>query len=158
MELTWDHIDLRRREITVVGKGGKRRSVPINDNLMAVLESWSRDREGRLFPDYTPNQVSMRFLRRAREVGLPEGVTIHSLRATFTGHLIDIGVDIYTVSRLLGHSSVKVTERYYLAPNPDQARTAVELLNFARGDTERTEEDGDEVMAAVAMADAEGLD
>jgi hypothetical protein len=39
-------------------------------------------------------------------------------------------VDIYTVSKLLGHSSVKVTERHYLALDPDHVREAVNHLNF----------------------------
>jgi site-specific recombinase XerD len=52
----------------------------------------------------------------------------HTLRVTFACHLIKKGVDIYTVSRLLGHSNVKVTEKHYLALDPDHIRSAVNQL------------------------------
>lgn len=104
--------------------------MPINDTLLKVFEEWLKRREGRLFTDYTPNQVSMAFRRRRREAGLPKGISIHTLRATFACHLIAKGVNIYTVSKLLGHSSVKVTERHYLALDPAHLRDAVNHLNF----------------------------
>lgn len=113
-----------------IGKMGKQRSIPINDALLRMLERWRGRHEGKLFPDLGPNQVTMTFRRRRREVGLPRGISIHTLRATFACHLIAKGVDIYTVSKLLGHSSVKVTERHYLALDPDHVRDAVNYLNF----------------------------
>ena len=61
---------------------------------------------------------------------MPKGISIHTLRATFACHLIAKGVNIYTVSKLLGHSSVKVTERHYLALDPAHLREAVNHLNF----------------------------
>ena len=53
-----------------------------------------------------------------------------ALRATFASMLIEKGVDIYTVSRLLGHSSVKVTEKHYVALDAKHVRSAVEVLTF----------------------------
>ena len=85
---------------------------------------------GRLFPGYYPNQVSMKFRRWAREIGLPDNIKLHTLRATFACHLIRRGVDIYSISKLLGHHSVKMTEKYYLALDPDKAREAVGRLKF----------------------------
>lgn len=75
----------------------------------------------------------MKFRRLATSAGLPEGVKLHSIRATFANRLRDKGVDIYTVSKLLGHPRVKVTEKYYLAENPDLMKEAVELLEFGHG-------------------------
>jgi integrase len=131
--VTWDDIDLRKRQIVIrgqIGKMGKRRTIPINDNLFAVLSDWHGSHAGRVFPHYESNQVSMKFRRWRRQVGLPEGISIHSLRATFACHLIKNGVDIYTVSRLLGHSSVKVTEKHYLALDPRHVQSAVNQLNY----------------------------
>jgi integrase/recombinase XerD len=71
----------------------------------------------------------MKFRRWARHVGLPKGISPHSLRATFACHLIEQGVDIYVVSRLLGHSSVKVTEKHYLALDPRHVQQAVNRLD-----------------------------
>ena len=109
---------------------GKRRTIPISDELADVLISWALPSSGKLFPNYQPNQVSMKFRRWAHQILLPKGISLHSLRATFACHLIKNGVDIYTVSRLLGHSSVKVTERHYLALEPAHVKAAVNQLRF----------------------------
>lgn len=131
--VTWNDVDLQKRQIVIrgqVGKMGKRRTIPINDVLHAVLSVRPSPRQGRLFPHYGPNQVSMKFRRWARVAGMPQGISLHSLRATFACHLIKNGVDIYTVSRLLGHSSVKVTEKHYLALDPEHVRAAVNSLGY----------------------------
>jgi site-specific recombinase XerD len=52
------------------------------------------------------------------------------MRATFASVLIQKGVDIYTVSRLLGHGSVQVTERHYVALDAKHVRSVVDLLSF----------------------------
>ncbi|MCL4306520.1 site-specific integrase [bacterium] len=131
--LQWSDIDLPRRQIVVrgeTGKMGKRRTVPISDTLAELFIKWPGERSGLLFPDYKPDSVSQKFRRWARQISLPPDIHLHSLRATFACHLIEKGVDIYTVSRLLGHSSVKVTEKHYLALNQEHVRTAVNHLDF----------------------------
>jgi integrase len=128
----WNDVDLKRRQIMIsgqVGKMGRRRVVPLNDTLCELLSSWPRLETEQLFPNYGPNQVSMKFRRWARIIGLPKGISLHSLRATFACHLIEKGVDIYTVSKLLGHSSVRVTEKYYLALSPVHVQEAVNRLD-----------------------------
>jgi integrase len=130
---TWEDIDLQRRQILIrgeVGKMGKRRSIPINDVLYDVLYALRGVRKGLMFPDYGGNQVSMKFRRLAKKVDLPEGISLHSLRATFGSTLINKGVDIYTVSKLLGHSSVKVTEKHYLALDPAHVKAAINQLDY----------------------------
>ena len=54
-----------------------------------------------------------------------KGVTIHTLRHTFASHLVMKGVDLLTVSRLLGHSNTKTTEIYsHIAP--DHLQSAID--------------------------------
>ncbi|MBT7093849.1 MAG: tyrosine-type recombinase/integrase [Bacteroidetes bacterium] len=48
----------------------------------------------------------------------------------FGSTLIKKGVDIYTVSKLLGHSSVKVTEKHYLALDPAHVKEAINQLEY----------------------------
>ncbi len=133
--IAWEDIDLQKRQLLIrgeVAKMGKRRSIPINDILYNVLFRFRGDRKGQLFPNYAPNQVSMKFKRLARKIGLPAGYPLHSLRSTFGSTLINKGVDIYTVSKLLGHSSVKVTEKHYLALDPEHAKAAINQLEYGK--------------------------
>jgi integrase len=135
--MTWEDIDLRRRQVVVrstIGKMGKRRTIPINEALMTLFMEWPGPHCGRLFPDFGPDQITMAFRRLRKAAGLPNGISIHSLRATFACHLIEKGVDIYTVSKLLGHSSVKVTERHYLALDPQHLQDAINKIDFKEPD------------------------
>lgn len=150
--LNWSDVDLPRRQIVVrglIGKMGKRRTIPINDTLHELLVKWPQPHSGLLFPMYSPDTISQKFRRWVRQLGLPKGISLHSLRATFACHLIDKRVDIYTVSRLLGHSSVKVTEKHYLALDPSHVIEAVGKLEFGNGkttspaDSEASEQDPD---------------
>jgi hypothetical protein len=63
----------------------------------------------------------------ARTIGLP-GVGLHTLRHTCASRLVQAGVSLYVVKEWLGHSSIKITERYaHLAPRQfDSALAALE--------------------------------
>jgi len=131
--LNWEDVDLVNGQLVVRGeiaKMGKKRTVPINEPLLKFFTEWPGEHNGALFPGYGPNQVSMKFRRLARQLHLKKGVSIHSLRRTFATQLIEEGVDIYAVSRLLGHSSVKVTEGSYVVADPEHFKAAVRRLNF----------------------------
>lgn len=71
------------------------------------------------------NWVTHRF-DDIRTAGGPEGITAHSLRHTFASRLVQAGVDIFTVSKLLGHASIRMTERYsHLAPSAGVGAIAI---------------------------------
>ncbi len=115
--LNLSNVDLPCRQIIVrgeIGKMGKHRTIPINNTLHEVFAKWSHERSGLLFPEYKSGSVSQKFRRWAPSLGFPIGISLHSLRATFACHLIEMGVDFYTISRRLGHSSVKVTDKHCL--------------------------------------------
>lgn len=64
----------------------------------------------------------------AIDLGFPEGRrNAHMLRASFATHMLNRGVPVHVVSRLLGHSDIKITTRYS-AVNDNQRRAAVDLL------------------------------
>jgi len=123
LQLVWDDIDLSLNQITI-------RKVVINSSLKLILEQWNDNQTGRLFPNYSTNQISMKFMRWVRQLELPDNIKLHSIRASFACHLLSNDVDIYTISQLLGHTSVKVTEKYYLALDQVKARDAVDQLRF----------------------------
>ncbi len=66
---------------------------------------------------YTTVYVSHIFKQAIRDLGLPEELHLHSTRHTFAGLLVQSGVPIYSVSKLLGHASVQMTQvNAYLQP------------------------------------------
>jgi len=86
-------------------KSGRGRTVPLTERALAAL---CRFTEG---PTWTVDHAGHVFWKVRRALNLRD-VCLHVMRHTCAVRLITAGVPIYTVSRWLGHSSVKVTERY----------------------------------------------
>ncbi|MBT7618295.1 MAG: tyrosine-type recombinase/integrase, partial [Calditrichaeota bacterium] len=101
------------------------------EHLFSDLKE-DRDRGELVFPRFSKNPaaISKKFQTlRERVEKLPPELTTHLLRHTFASHLVMQGVDLTTVSSLLGHSTVKVTE-LYAHLQPDHIRMAVERLPY----------------------------
>ena len=75
-----------------------------------------------------PRAVQRQFARLTQKAGLT-GVHFHTLRHSFATRLLEMGVDVLTVSALLGHGSAKTTLDFYGHSLFDQRRRAVDLLN-----------------------------
>ncbi|MBF0516708.1 MAG: site-specific integrase [Nitrospirae bacterium] len=136
MDLTHGFIRLDRT------KNGEHRDIPINDDLKAVLQSISRrlDVPYVFFDDTTGkpfNDVKRSFQTACRRAGISD-FHFHDLRHTFASHLVMAGVDITTVSKLLGHKSLTMTLRYsHLSPN--HLQNAVNVLDITgNADEKRT--------------------
>jgi integrase len=125
LNLTWDNVDLSRRLIHVeLAKGGKRRTVPMNDVVAAMLQT--KASRGPVGPVFTLRgkpiekfSLSHAFKSYVRDAKLPDNLRWHSLRHTHATYLVQAGVPIFSVAKLLGHSDVKVTERHYAALSPE---------------------------------------
>ncbi len=91
----------------VVTKSKKTRVVPLNTMSRYIIESIGDDLFGRL----NANHVTRKFNYYLGLTGLQQ-FKLHSLRHTFATNLIRLGVDVYTVSRLLGHSDIRTTLVY----------------------------------------------
>ena len=136
LNLKWSQADLQDRIIVVTEtKGGKDRIVPINAVLYLELRKL-KDQNGTseyVFVNPKTNSpygdVKNAF-RAACERAKIVGLRFHDLRHTFATRLVQAGVDIITVKELLGHSSVRVTERYTHS-NKDSKFRAVDLLMSA---------------------------
>ena len=106
---TWDTV--KKHHIEIIGKGRKRRRIPLHDTLRTILNSRRKERVP--FP-YTYSAVAQSLSHRLfHRAGIPDA-NLHTLRKTAGARLIQKGVDIYRVSKFLGHSSVKVTEKHYV--------------------------------------------
>jgi len=103
------------------GKGGKDRYTLLSPRLLETLRLYWRVSRPRhwLFPNGTGNgpfydKTAQRIYHAARQAaGIPLGGGIHSLRHAFATHLLEAGVDIHTIQRLLGHGNVSTTMRYF---------------------------------------------
>lgn len=134
--LKWDeHVDLRHGFILLnKTKNGERREIPINDTLRFTLQAITRrlDIPYVFYDSVTgkPYQDVKRSFKTALKKSGIKDFHFHDLRHTFASHLVMAGVDITTVSRLLGHKSLTMTLRYsHLAPS--HMKNAVNILDNA---------------------------
>ncbi len=133
--LTWDHVDLKHGFIRIAdSKNGESRDIPINTILAGMFRGIIRRIDSPYVftnPDTgTRYQDVKRSFATACRKALIRDFNFHDLRHTFASHLVMSGVDLTTVSRLLGHKSLSMTLRYsHLAPN--HLKRAVEVLPWS---------------------------
>jgi integrase/recombinase XerC len=117
-------LDLDARRVTVVGKGGKVRQVPVGGPAIAALRQWLRAREtmpgaqsralfvsahgGRI----GARSVQLRLDRLAAALGLGVRVHPHVLRHSMASHVLQSSGDLRAVQELLGHASIATTQVY----------------------------------------------
>lgn len=139
--LTWDRVDLQHGFILLDDtKSGKRREIPINATVRAALQAIVRrldvpfvfvnpatDETGKLRNGGRYYDLKKSFATACRKAKLQD-FHFHDLRHTFASQLVMNGVDITTVSKLLGHATLTMTLRYaHLAP--DHLKSAVDVLS-----------------------------
>ncbi len=108
-------------------KNKKSRNVPLSARAVEILKLQEPKREGLVFhrADGKPLQASLlgQQQKRVRDLlKFPADFVLHSLRHTFGTRLVEAGADAFTIMRLMGHSTVTVSQRY-VHPSPE----AVEL-------------------------------
>lgn len=123
--LSWKDVDLGRGILSVVAKDGwqpktgEQRHIPMPDDLTQHLVKKRRvlgNQEWVIGERPSLAVMSAFFQKISRKAKLPGN--LHTLRHTFASHLVAAGVDLYAVSKLLGHASIVQTQRYaHLAPH-----------------------------------------
>ena len=117
-------IDMADATAHVLGKGSKRRSLPVGAPALAALRAWLAHRpalagadEPALFVSQrgtrlSPNQLRLRLQNMAQQSGLPTRVHPHMLRHSYASHLLQSSGDLRAVQELLGHASISTTQVY----------------------------------------------
>ena len=112
-----------RMQIKIVAaKGKKDRYVGLSPVLLDVLRSYLRNSKHRpltyLFESeiagesYSSRSAQKVFQRAREKAGIRKDISFHSLRHSFATHLLEKGIDIRFIKDILGHFSIKTTERY----------------------------------------------
>jgi integrase/recombinase XerC len=118
--LDLDDLDEARRTVRVLGKGDKERVVPVGETALEALAVYLVRRgrhRGPLFLNsrggrLTPRSALRIVGARARQVGISQRVTPHTLRHSFATHMLGEGADLRLIQELLGHSRLSTTQRY----------------------------------------------
>lgn len=99
--------------------------VPINEMLKATIASLIEKSKGPFLLNM--NNAGRRLRRAARKAGLSD-VTFLTLRHTFASRYVQAGVSLFTVSKWLGHTSVKMTEQHYAELSPEFHNVEIKKL------------------------------
>ncbi len=124
-------VDLQAGEAHVLGKGSKRRTVPVGAVAIEALQNWLAVRGqwwplaqaacaeaeqpvflGRRGAQLTPQQARVALKKRSLLAGLATPVHPHMLRHSFASHLLQASGDLRAVQELLGHASITTTQVY----------------------------------------------
>lgn len=117
-------LDLVEGMVTVKGKRGKTRTVPVGSRALAALRAWLDSRSQLPIGDnlavfvtrtgacMSPGAVRSRLALRAQQSGLGMHAHPHMLRHSFASHLLQSSGDLRAVQELLGHASIRSTQVY----------------------------------------------
>lgn len=121
INLKWQHIDRSRMVINIIqAKGKKDRQVGLNDKLIQLLTEYYREYKpveyvlnGQFGMQYSERSVGEVVKQLATKAGIyNKRIYTHLMRHTSATHMVEQGIDINLIQRLLGHSNVKTTAIY----------------------------------------------
>jgi integrase len=127
IKLEWNQINLEDRIVILdnqhhITKGKRVRTIPLNSKAIQVLQNRDKTTSRVFLFDGLPmiqHDLSLKFGKYIVLSGINTKLNFHSLRHTFASWLVQAGVSIYEVSKLLGHSDIKTTQIYAHLRNED---------------------------------------
>lgn len=135
LHLHWEHIDFERGVLIVMkSKNGTRRTIPLITpvfKLLSEMQVRTGQTTGPVFLSPRGRALKVRYLVRefcsARDqAGIPD-FRFHDMRHTLATRLVQQGVDLYTVQRILGHKTGIMTQRY-AHHSPESLRAGLSVL------------------------------
>lgn len=138
------NIQARSGSITIIGKGSKERVVPLNSDTRSSFSNWLTVRDkyehhvSKYFFLTKNNQIMTKdtityIVREIAEKAGIKNVSPHTLRHTFAKRLIDQGVPLTEIKKLLGHASLETTA-IYVNPSLTDLSQSVEKINLYQGE------------------------
>ena len=140
-KLDLEDFDETNRKLVIHGKRSKERAVYLADGAVLALNDWMKIRGNEPGPVFievnkggnlvegkriTTQAIYYLLKSRAKRASV-ENFSPHDIRRTFVSDLLEAGVDIATVARMAGHSSVDTTARYDRRPEQAKQRAAMML-------------------------------
>ena len=134
-----DSVNLNTGLIRLMGKGGKERYIQIaSPEILDLLKNYYKEnakeikQNGFFFVNnrgcrYTEQSIRLMLKKYTRLAGIKRNITPHMFRHSFATYLIEEGVDISCVQRIIGHSSIKTTQIYIHVAAKKQAEILREL-------------------------------
>ncbi|MCL1826762.1 MAG: tyrosine-type recombinase/integrase [Candidatus Cloacimonetes bacterium] len=132
IELTLRNIDIYARKVTIIGKGSKKRIVPLTAVAIKWIEKYNLIRAkqktevfflSKKFEPLTRYQVYYIVKKYIKELSLKTGYSPHTIRHSFATHMLNNGCDLYAIKEMLGHSDLATTE-VYTHVTPEAVREA----------------------------------
>jgi integrase len=145
--LQWDRVSFQRRQIEVTRtagryglrentKGGRKRIVPMNDSVYQTLwPLWKLQQSKFVFCEADGSAVDAHHIYRDFQIaqekaGFTDLIRFHDLRHTFASQFMMKGGNVYDLQKILGHSTIGMTERYAHL-SPAHLENAIQIVNFA---------------------------
>jgi integrase/recombinase XerC len=151
-------IDLQDAQAHVLGKGSKRRAVPVGSKSLAALRLWLAVRDslpraasspalfiGRYGTRLSSQSIWQRLKQRSLQAGLATPVHPHMLRHSFASHVLQSSSDLRAVQELLGHANITTTQIYtrldfqHLAKAYDAAHPRAKLPAALKRDAKKVD-------------------
>ncbi len=138
--LQWQHVNIENREILVIDpKNGETRSVFMTEKILDMFSKMTKDRRDEIvFPSTNGKKrprVSKVFAKAVDDLGLNEGITdrrmkvvFHTLRHSCASILVNAGVEIPVIAKILGHKTLAMTMRYSHVSDPS-VKKAMAIFN-----------------------------
>jgi site-specific recombinase XerD len=156
--LNRDDVNLKSGEFTVVGKGGKARTVYLSLSAVKWLNRYIATRNDPYIPLFirysgkkmeeqdfdgeslriTPRSIQRMVKKYIKRAGISIDATPHTLRHTFATGLLSEGADLRSVQELLGHSNVSTTQIYTHVTNPQLKKVHKEYHRDIKAEDEVT--------------------
>jgi len=126
--LDMEQVDLRQRQVRVVGKGNKERTVPLGEKAAQAVEAYLRVRANVPTDGHVRDPLALLLSLRGKRLGTREVQRMtqrngalgagrsdlhpHALRHACATHMLDGGADLRSIQEILGHASLSTTQRY----------------------------------------------